>query len=135
MSEAIFGLVGVVVGGVLTGLVTVWLDGRHEASEGRVARRIARSEVDQAQQAITEARKGDWPAGWRPTWSQSCAAYRRPLAATASDPDFAAIAAAYGSMQLLESGLLSGRRAIDDADRKFFDDVEQSLRTAKEQLG
>ena len=74
MSEAIFGLIGVVVGGVLTGLVTAWLDGRHEASEGEVARRIAREEIERAEEAITEARKGHWPPGWHPTWSQSWAA-------------------------------------------------------------
>jgi hypothetical protein len=134
MSEAIFGLIGVVVGGVLTGLVSIWLDARHEASEGKIARKIAREEIERAEEAVSEARKGHWPPGWRPTWSQSWAAYRRPLAATASDDEFVALAKAYGAMQLLESGLVTGHRPITDDDRDFFNRVEKVLREGDEQL-
>jgi hypothetical protein len=134
VSEAIFGLLGVVIGGVLTGVVTAWLEGRRERSEGEIARRIARSEIGQADEAIAEARKGHWPPGWHPTWSQSWAAYRRPLAATTSDAEFEALATAYGAMQLLESGLLSGQRDVTDDDLDFFGRVEESLRQAEKRL-
>jgi hypothetical protein len=134
MSEAIFGLLGVLIGGLLTGVVTAVLEWLRERSEGRIARRIARSEIEQAEEAIAEARKGHWPPGWHPTWSQSWAAYRRPLAATTSDEEFAALATAYGAMQLLESGLLSGQRDVTPDDLDFFGRVEQSLHLAEERL-
>ena len=37
-------------------------------------------------------------------------------------------------MQLLESGLASGHRPINDDDRDFFNRVETALREADEQL-
>jgi hypothetical protein len=45
MTAAIFGLLGVIVGGVLNGLVSAWLERRARRSDGQTGARLVRSEL------------------------------------------------------------------------------------------
>jgi hypothetical protein len=132
MAEAIFGLLGVVVGGFLTGFVNYLLESRREKQEARVARRLARSELGEAGQAVNDALAGQgWPAGWTTKrWSDSWSAYRRPLAATMNDNDFGELAQAALYVELLQVGLAAGKRPFIEGDDEFLREVQAHVRDA-----
>lgn len=136
MAEAIFGLVGVVVGGLLTGVVTLLLERRRENQEARVAQRIARSELGEAAKAVEDAlAAGEWPPGWdKKRWSESWSTNRRVLAATMEDDDFAKLARAYLHMELLQTGLAAGKRKFVEQDRTFLTTVSSYLSEAERLL-
>jgi hypothetical protein len=125
MSEAIFGLAGVVVGGLLTAAVTFLFERRQEKREARVARRVMRSELEEATTAIEDALAGgEWPPGWdNKSWSQSWSTYRGVLAATMDDDDFDKLARAYLHMELLQTGLAAGKRSFVEQDETFLTTV------------
>jgi hypothetical protein len=133
MAEAVFGLMGVVVGGLLTGVVAFYLERRREKQEAQVARSIARSELVEAARAIEDALAGDeWPPGWdKMRWSESWLTNRRVLAATMEEGGFAKLARAYLDMQLLQTGLSAGRRKFVEQDKTFLTTAKSHLSEAR----
>jgi hypothetical protein len=136
VAAAWFGLIGVVVGGVLTGLITFVLDRARERREARRARVIARSENAEATDAVDVALNNSrWPAGWNTkTWAQSWGTIRSPLASTMDEHEFQVVARSYGFMELLQNGLASGERDFGYNDRKFLEDAGEALRAAEPHL-
>jgi hypothetical protein len=130
VTEAVFGLLGVVVGGVLTGGVNLWLERRREAAEARAARRLLRAEVSDALAGVERALdEGKWPIAWKKTWAQSWSTYRRPLAAGMPSRNFDAVAASYARMELLQAGFAAERddRSLSSSDRDFLTDIKPHL--------
>ena len=136
MSAAWFGLIGVVVGGLITGAVTFLLDHVREQREAERARVIAKSEIAEAGEAVrTAIDSGSWPAGWNTkTWAQSWTTIRSPLASTMDDAAFSAVANAYSFMELLQNGLANGERGFQGNDAQFFGRSKAALEDAKPHL-
>jgi hypothetical protein len=139
MTAAIFGLVGVVVGAVVTGAVSWLLERRREAAEARAAARLLKSEVTAACEDIDSAlHEGKWPIAYRPTWRQSWSTYRRPLAVVMQATAFDEVAVAYSRMDQLQGGFSAARaedqRELSYADREFFTRTQPALETARERL-
>ena len=136
VSETVAGFLGVLLGGIITGGVTYWMQWRRERREARGARRVVESEIDEATAALT-AIKGQekWPPGWIQHWSESWEAVRPALALDLSDDSFKRIAEAYLYMSRLETGL-AGRphRGFVETDGPFLEEVSNSLDEARAAL-
>jgi hypothetical protein len=59
VTEAAIGLIGVVVGGVLTGGVAYVLERRRETREAGIARRVMRAQFGQALKAVDRRAEGE----------------------------------------------------------------------------
>jgi hypothetical protein len=133
MSDLVAGLVGVVVGALLTAGTSVYMARRREKRDARAARRIIQSELKEAAQAVDEALDHkEWPTGWtKKTWSESWSMYRPTLAlAIRDDEEFDKIATAYLDMGLLETGLAADKRGFIETDLPFLTRVSSQLRNA-----
>ena len=96
MLPAVFGLIGVIVGGLLNAAVTAWQARRDDVASGRVAARLVDLELREAaailvlNQGANRLSQGDSPfsnAAWRK--------YRDVLARALSDRGWEAVATAY----------------------------------------
>jgi hypothetical protein len=136
VTEAVIGLIGVVVGGVLTGGVAYILERRRETREAQIARRVMRAQFGQTLKAVDDGLKGkNWPPGWKgKRWSDSWVAHRQALAAKMSDDDFAALAQGALYMELLQAGFEKDPRAFGPGDEEFFAKVTQVVGDADEVL-
>jgi hypothetical protein len=138
VPEWVVGLVGVIVGGLLTGGVTYFLERRREKREARAAQLVMKSELEAAATAVEVALSGEeprWPPGWdRVGWSESWMTYRPALAKTMNDVDFTKLARAYLQMQLLQTGLAAGERGLSNRDEVFLRKVKSALSEADEVL-
>jgi hypothetical protein len=136
---AIFGLVGVAVGGLVTGFVSSSLEKGREKAESLAAARLLRTEVIAASADVSATLKeGKWPIAYKPTWSQSWSTYRRSLAVRMDDEAFDEVAKAYALMDQLQSGFGAGRpeaqRDLSHPDRVFLDRVAPVLEGASQRL-
>ena len=130
---AAFGLIGVIVGALITSIASFYLVRRREKKDARAARRIIQSELKEATQAIHEALgAAEWPAGWtKKAWSASWSKYRPVLAVDMKDDQsFAAVASAYLFMELLESGLAAKKRPFVATDEPFLREVSKRINAA-----
>ena len=136
MSDWVAGLLGVVIGGLITGGTNLGMAWRREKREARAARRIIRSELEEAAEAVKVALEyKEWPAGWtKKTWSESWSIYRPSLALDIDDDEFEKIATAYLLMGLLETGLAKGKRDFEENDPAFLTRVSPSLSAAIEAI-
>jgi hypothetical protein len=136
VTEAAIGLIGVVVGGVLTGGVAYVLERRRETREAGIARRVMRAQFGQALKAVDDGLKGkNWPPGWKgKRWSDSWVAHRQVLAAKMSDDEFATLAQGALYMELLQAGFETDPRPFGPGDEEFFEKVTQVVRGADEAL-
>jgi hypothetical protein len=136
VTEAVIGLIGVVVGGILTGGVAYVLERRRETREAQIARRVMRAQFGQALKAVDDGLKGkNWPPGWKgKRWSDSWVAHRQALAAKISDDDFATLAQGALYMELLQAGFETDPRPFGPCDEEFFKRVTQAVRDADDVL-
>jgi hypothetical protein len=99
MTAAIFGLIGVVVGGLLNGAVTAWQARRTDASAARVGARLVDLELRQAALALAVLERAELTASEtkssRKFSTTAWDKYQEVLARTLSDKDWQTIAAAY----------------------------------------
>jgi len=124
VTVAIFGLLGVLVGALVTGLVNWLLERSRQKGDAHAAARLLKTEVAAARkqaELVLADDGGKWPIAYRPTWRQSWGTYRRPLAALMPRDDFDRVAAAYAVMDEMQGGFTAGRaeheRAISTPDR------------------
>jgi hypothetical protein len=144
-------LVGVIIGALVTGGVTLTIGFVQTRRERAVARRLAAADLADASRAVadveTHMRAGRdwpvggveedraWPAGWeRANWLQSWQSYRQTLAGALTELQFAEVARAFGIMAQLQTSLNGGQRPFTAADEAFVDDVAVRLLAARQAL-
>jgi hypothetical protein len=129
MAAAIFGLIGTLVGGLVTWLSAYLLDRRREARAARVAEAVLWSELDQARVALSDVRKGGkWPPGWGwVDWTASWRTHREALATKLDTKQFESVACCYVRMAQFQAGLSAGCRDLDGDDEQFLSDVSDAL--------
>jgi len=108
MTAAIFGLVGVIVGGVINGAVTAVLQRRTEGSDRRSAARLVRSELVRFRSLALEAARHSpehlpqlhqtTPVIWE--------SYRAVLARALANEDWVLVARAYAHLDALAAVLV-----------------------------
>ncbi|PKW18158.1 hypothetical protein [Saccharopolyspora spinosa] len=92
-----------------------------------------RSQLKDARTAVVVALEGrEWPLGWNDkAWAQSWSVYWSALAGRMADDAFRKVAEAYNYLELLQSGLAAGGRALVGNDEKFLNDVRTSIDAAE----
>jgi hypothetical protein len=134
VTEAIFGLVGVVVGGLITAGTTYAVESNKRRREGRVAVVTALADINEALEAIGGS---TWPIGWNLTsWNESWNAIRPGLAIILKPKQFGVVGRAYGSMFRIQHGLQTkdGGATIETSDREFFGAARKNLDNANNEL-
>lgn len=147
-------LIGVVIGAVATGGVTLGIGFVQARRARNVAQRLAAADVADALRAIQGVQAsllagrdwpvgGDewheedrkWPPGWeRANWTQSWQSYRETLASAIREAQFADVARAFGIMTQLQSSLAAGERPFVASDKTFVNDVAERLSAASRAL-
>jgi hypothetical protein len=145
LTAAWFGIAGVVVGAITTGLVSYRAERRQERREAELALRLARAEIGEiGELADTALADRKWPPGRAmKSWAQSWSTNRRSLAGAMDGSAFAAVATAYGYADQIQSGLAAGERPFAppppgedrSPDEVFFAQVRQAFKTAAEKVG
>jgi hypothetical protein len=100
MTEAIFGLVGVVVGGVLTGVVQAWQQRRTARAEMRAGARLISAELSVLQERLR--RYGDGQTGRPELPDVVWPAHRAVMARELDRDDWVMVARAYALLELWE---------------------------------
>ena len=129
MTAAIFGLLGVVVGGMITGGVSYFLEAWRERKELKKSRRLVAAElvtlrdqldVLEAAESTPKIAPSEWRDEFLPTriWERESAA----LALGLSDADWLAVQDVYGAVTPLKLELLT-RDAASALERAFVDQV------------
>ena len=136
MSAAAWGLVGVVVGGLITAFANYAAEWRQRRRQRNAAQATALIEIEEAQEAIKFSKKGDWAVGWNlVTWNESWKAIQESLAGSLCYEPFRLVRLAYGSMFLLQRALQTvGGKSVNDLDLRFFAWVEPRLNDARAAL-
>ena len=138
-TAAWFGLVGVVIGGLITGVVTYWLERVREAREYAAAVKLVRAELREMSTITTTAlEQRKWAPGLATkSWAQSWSTNRRVIAARMDEAPFADLATAYGFAEQIQSGFAAGERDFlapknskPSDDEVFFRNVNAALETA-----
>lgn len=151
-SEGLYGLFGVLIGGVLTGIVTAVLDWWRRRREFRVARAEASADLDDAARALDVTRQNlaqyleqeqattpvapddlaRWPIGWnRKAWSQAWPRYRPALAAKLPNGDFRRVAEAFGYVEQFQLGLMDPGHTFQRNDPEFLGRIQHALSEAR----
>lgn len=108
MVAAIFGLVGVVIGGVLNGLVTAWLQHRTQHSDGKVSMRLVRGELGLFHNLAKRAASTSIPdlPQFRDADTKLWRTNRSVLARSLDDSQWSRVALAYSYIEALLSLLV-----------------------------
>lgn len=135
----LFGLLGVVVGAVLTPWVNRRADERRDLETAREARLLLREDVRVALEVTTERlQKGKWPIVSQQDWSSVWRSSRGILVRHLDERSFRQVAVAFSRMDRLESAVNTPRdpsqRSLSDADREFLDEMSGLLAVALESL-
>jgi hypothetical protein len=135
VAAAWFGLVGVVIGGLVAFGATFLLEWLRERADAQAARSILKAELKEASTALEDALSGpmpEWPPGWdRVGWSESWSTYRPVLAKRMNTEDFSKLADAFLQMRLLQTGLAAGQRGLEGADEAFLRRVQSVVSDAE----
>jgi hypothetical protein len=113
MTEAIFGLLGVVVGSAITWGIELWRARRNDANEARVAARLVADEL----QSISNARTVDEPQFRRQRdlalQQDAWVTHRAILARELTDSDWRRVREAYDALAVPPGGA-PAERFVDD---------------------
>jgi hypothetical protein len=125
MTEAIFGLVGVVVGGLLTGLMQAWQQRRTARAEMRAGARLISAELSVLQERLRRYGDGETERPDLPdvVWP----AHRAVMARELDRDDWVTVARAYALLELwqgdqaaaaaLAQDMNAARGTLQDLDR------------------
>ena len=143
MTAAIFGLLGVIVGGVLNALVAAWQQRRLQQSDRRAAARLVRSELVYflaAGETVAEGRADQLPK-LRSATTELWQSNRSVLAQTLGRKEWARVARAYAYVEQLLSlmvfeldGRLEGWR-VNEATRvaiPMVDQIEKAVESLRD---
>jgi hypothetical protein len=114
VTAAIFGLLGVIVGGLVTGGVNYIMERRRERAELRQAKRLVADELlTVATQYSIMVEDRETPKKWSPSWanllpSTSWEQHKATLARGLSDKDWADLPGFYSIVEAYRSSLLGG---------------------------
>lgn len=138
MTAAIFGLIGVVVGAIISGGAKFLLEKRKERVAARVAARLVRDDLYEATCWIEDSlAEGRWvkPLAKRIS-SQSWIDQRSFLAAAMPYSDYAAAGSAYRAAEDINNWLSSGDSSLDltETDRERFSLWLEDLRNGLQAL-
>jgi hypothetical protein len=121
--EAIFGLLGVVIGSAITWIIEVWRARRHDSDEGRVAARLVIDELQSIDNVRTigedEFRRQRELALQGDAWLS----HRVVLARELTHPDWQAVGAAYDALSSPQR-TTAGEKYIDDQYEKAMQALE-----------
>jgi hypothetical protein len=135
---AFFGFAGVVVGALLTPVMTRRMENHRDLEQARTAWTLLREDADSAARAVREREaEGEWPIGWNRDWSSVWRSSRGALARrVASKKRFRRLAEAFERMDELESAVNTRRenRSLSDKDRQFLASISEAIRRAQEAL-
>lgn len=136
MSSAAWGFVGVIVGGLITATSAYLAEWRTRRHQRGAAKSAALIEIEEAIRAI-ELSKDKWAVGWALVpWSQTWPAIQSPLADGLKREAFRRVRTAYGTMFLLQHGLMTvGGHELTDENRKFFCWAQCDLAAGQAALG
>jgi hypothetical protein len=113
MTEAIFGLLGVVIGSAITWGIELWRARRTDADQARVAARLVADEL----RSISNARTVDEPQFRRERelalQQDAWVTHRVTLARELTDDDWRRVREAYDALAVPERGMVS-ERFVDD---------------------
>ena len=135
MTGAIFGLLGVIVGGVLTGAVEALRESRAQRASSRAAARLLSAELS-VQEAILQRRAGE--ASARPEVDRLPAVIDWPeqrvvMAKTLDDPTWIAVAGAYANLVVWHA-TRGGTSGEPGGDRQEMTGLAAQLHEARESL-
>lgn len=139
MSQAIFGLVGVVVGALITVGFEWWRDWRRERAEAVAGLRLLESDLANAEAVCAVALRDGWWAGGRTAPTTAWRQYRTALVRVLDRSEWHTLEVAMASVESLFLGFDMQLRqrerpegvAINDADRDHLADVAQNIRDAQ----
>ena len=116
MLSAIFGLVGVVVGGLLTATFQLWQERRSDRAEARAASRLLSAELSEQHVFLDALVKQDPEVPRNDRWPPVAAwpEYRAAMARLLDDETWQALAGAYVELGLMHSGWGLDLQALDD---------------------
>jgi hypothetical protein len=137
VSAALWGFIGVIVGGLITAGANYAAERRQLRRQRGAARATALIEIEESLEAIELMEKyHTWPVGWDlVTWNQTWAAIRDPLAGSLDVEPFRRVRLAYGSMFLLQHGLqAAGGNQLVESDAAFLERIRPRLDAAHGEL-
>ncbi len=145
LTAAWFAIGGVVLGAISTGGISYLAERRQERREYELALKLAKAEIDEILKLVRKALDEEkWPLGMATkNWAQSWSTNRRSLASRMDRETFAAVAAAYGFAEQIQSGLAVGDKEFkpppsgegQGPDEVFFSDVETAFALAADKVG
>jgi len=140
-TAAWFGVIGVIVGALVTGVVSFALERCRQRREYRLSLQLVKADIEDVLRVTKDALDHEkWPPGlgrkdWVTPWSVRCG----PLASGMKADAFKTVATAFAYTQQVESGLATkGDQAFDEEpespvgsrDKEFFLDVKDAFKRA-----
>jgi hypothetical protein len=132
MTEAIFGLIGVIIGGLISGGINLFLQQRKERLSAKVSARLVRDDLYLAacwiEDAVTE---GEWEYGSdRKINEQAWNDHRAQLAAVLAYDDYASVGLAYQAVQKVNNWIDKRQEHfnLNDGDQQRFKSWLEDLR-------
>jgi hypothetical protein len=142
VTAAIFGLIGVLVGGLITAGTELFLQRRRERSDARAGRLLLEAELFQAQATINVALESDWWAGRTSPPVEAWRESRVALAAEFTRAEWQVIAVGITWIDRLWSGFEARLEVIQnpygtnltDGDRTRLQNARTAIRAAQDVL-
>jgi hypothetical protein len=126
LTPAVFGLVGVVVGGLLNGLVGAVADSRRDRREATVAARLVRHEIEFLSAEVASwVREGEVPESAVPLKREAWDAHHEILARVLLARDWDMLAATYTWVELMNN---DPERSVGPISRDFCESVHTEMR-------
>ena len=132
MTAAIFGLIGVLVGGILNGVVAHWLDNRRDFRAAVISARLVRHELELVrgdfEHFFESGRGSDLPVIpiKHPAWAR----YRESLARVLPAPDWEMVSAGYTWIELhnTDPPLMAPEDDLSEDAKTFYADILTEMR-------
>jgi hypothetical protein len=124
ISPGFCGLAGAVGGALLAGIYGQFRDWLKSKKEFKAAATLLAREIKESKEISTDVlKKGRWPTGRSPIWTQSWGDYRASIVNHIKPEEYDAIAAAYAHLDELQHSITSGaddRPLKEPGDRRFL---------------